>query len=115
MKRPKEVYAVTGYVKDSLAGQLKTQEHWSNIGMVEVNVERGFDEVMMRVNLGDVTEVRTGASIKGETLVQFILRDAFNVETVIRTTADIKGITRLYDPTLQLLIASATAKKITPF
>lgn len=114
MKSAKDVYAVTGYVPNKLAAQLTTQGNRSSAEIIDVKVERGFDEVMMRVKLSDVTEVRTGSSSKGETLVQLMLRDEFKVETIIKTSADFEGITRLYDPTLRLLIASATAKKITP-
>lgn len=114
MKKVKDNFAVTGYVPNEVASRLTTRDKQLTEGTIDVKVERGFDEVMMRVNLADVTEVRSGASSKGETLVQLMLRDEFNVQTIIKTPASFQGISRLYDPTLQLLIASATAKKITP-
>ena len=114
MKKTKEAYAVIGYVPDQVAAQLSSPERQQSGETVDVKVERGFDEVVMRVNLADVVEIRSGASRKSETLVQLMLRDGFKVETVIRTPANIKGISRLYDPALQLLIASATAKVIMP-
>jgi hypothetical protein len=103
-----ERFAVTGYLADASAKQLSSQRS----GHLEVRPERGYTDVVMRVDRADVTEVRTGSSVQGETLVQLILRDGANVETIIRTTADIRGITRFYDPTLTRLTAAATVKVI---
>ena len=103
-----ERFAVTGYVSDSVARQLKAQQP----GPIEVSPERGYSDVMMRMDGADITEVRIGASAQGETLVQLLLRDSAPVETVIRTTADANGISRFYDPILTRLTASASIKVI---
>ncbi len=103
-----ERFAITGYVSDSVAKQLKAQQR----GPIETSPERGYSDIMMRVDGADVAEVRIGASTQGETLVQLILRDSAFVETIIRTTADAKGVSRFHDPTLTRLIAVAVANSI---
>jgi hypothetical protein len=103
-----ERYAITGYVADPVASRLKA----TTPGTIEIAPERGHREVCMRVDGADVDEVRTGTSAHGETLVQLILRDGAVVETLFRTTADVKGVARFNDPTLARLTASATVKVI---
>jgi hypothetical protein len=66
----------------------------------------------MRVELADVTEVRLGASARGTTLVQLLLKDKANVETVQRAVASKLGLARFNDPVLARLTAAATAKVI---
>src|SRR5690348_9318824 len=101
-------FAITGYVPDNVAKQLKAQQP----GPIETSPERGYSDVLMRVDGADVAEVRIGASTQGETLVQLILRDSAPVETIIRTTADAKGVSRFHDPTLTRLTAVAVAHSI---
>lgn len=103
-----ERYAVTGYVSDEVAKQLSAKGQ----GKIDVKPERGYDDVVMRVDAGSIAEVRTGSSSQGETLVQLILRDGAPMETVIKMTADVKGIARFHDPALARLTAAATAKVI---
>jgi hypothetical protein len=103
-----ERYAITGYVPDAVAGQLQGR----HAGAVEVSPERGRQDVKMRVDLSAVTEVRTGSSAGGETLVQLLLQDGAQVETVITTTADPQGMKRFLDPALERLTAAATIKVI---
>jgi hypothetical protein len=103
-----ERYAVTGYLPDKTARELKP----GHAGSLDIAPEREHADVFMRIRGSDITEVRTGSSVNGHTLVQLLLRDGAQVETVIRTTADSKGITRFNDPTISRLTASATAKVI---
>jgi hypothetical protein len=105
----KTAYAVTGYVSNQLARKLSNKELR---GIIDVKPELGRDEVVARVSSEQIAEVRVGSSIKGETLVQLILRDNAQVETVIKTSANIKGIQQFNDPVLTRLVASATAKSI---
>ena len=81
-------------------------------GNIDVRVERGSDEVVMRVDQADIAEIRTGSSVKKEILVQVILRSSAGVETVVRTQANLKGVARFNDPLLQRPTATATAKSI---
>jgi hypothetical protein len=104
----KEALAVTGYVPDKALQELES----GSVEKIDVRVERGSDEVVMRVNRADVAEIRTGASIEGEILVQIILRAGATVETVVRTQANFAGVARFNDPVLQRLTATATAKSI---
>jgi hypothetical protein len=104
----KEAFAVTGYVADDIANQLQAK----GSGKIDVKVERGYEEIMMRVDQADVVEVRIGSSVNNEALVQLILRDGATVETVIRTPANTKGLSRFHDPILARLTAQATAKVI---
>jgi hypothetical protein len=103
-----ERYAITGYVSDVLAARLQGGQ----FGSVEVCPERGRQDVKMRVDLSAVTEVRVGSSLGGETLVQLLLQDGAQVETVITTTADPQGMKRFLDPALERLTAAATVKVI---
>ncbi len=104
----KEAYAITGYVSDDVVVRLKP----NSPGSVEVRPERGVSEVVMQVEGSNVTEIRTGASSGGETLVQLILRDEAAVNTVIRSTAASKGLKMFHDPAIARLTSSATAKVI---
>jgi hypothetical protein len=104
----REAFAVTGYVPDKVAEQLTA----GRSGKIDVKVERGSEEVFMRVDQADVTDLRVGSSVNNETLVQLILRDDAPVEQVIRTISNARGLSRLHDPTLTRLTAEATAKVI---
>jgi len=107
-----QALAVTGYVSAELVSEL-TDGAWISSGKrAEIQVQPGMDEVLMRVDASDVHEVRCGATSKGHTVVQLILKARAQVETVVKTVASLEGITRLNDPTLQRLTASATAKMI---
>src|SRR5262245_18852490 len=101
----KTAYAVTEYVSTQLAKKLSTKELK---GDVDVKPEPGRDEVVARVSSEDIADVRVGSSSRGETLVQLILRDCANVQTVIKTSANVAGLQRFNDPVLTRLIASAT-------
>jgi hypothetical protein len=103
-----ERYAVTGFVPDKIAHTLRAEHSDS----VEIYPERGAHEVFMRVKGSDISEVRRGSSEQGQTLVQLLLRDGAVVETVIRSTADVKGVARFHDLTISRLTASATVKVI---
>jgi hypothetical protein len=104
----KEAFAVTGYVPEKALQDLES----GRAGNIDVRVERGSDEVVMRVDQADIAEIRTGASVKKEILVQVILRSSAAVETIVRAQANLKGVARFNDPLLQRLTATATAKSI---
>jgi hypothetical protein len=104
----REAMAVTGYVPDNVARAL----HKDRSGSVEVSPEREVDEVVARVQRRDIAEVRVGASVRGTTLVQLILKTNATVETIVRTQANAKGLQRFYDPNLNRLRQAATAKNI---
>ena len=105
----KAAYAVTGYLSNQLARKLSNKELTD---VVDVKPEIGHDEVVARVRIDQIAEVRLGSSSKGDTLVQLILRDNAQVETIIKTSANLKGIQQFHDPVLTRLVASATAKSI---
>jgi hypothetical protein len=102
-----ERLAITGYVSDDVAKQLQAQQ----TGFIEVSPERGYHDVVMKVDGANIMKVRTGASVQSETLVQLILRDSV-VETVSKTTTHIHGVSLFRDPILTRLTATATAKSI---
>lgn len=104
----KEAFAVTGYVPEKALQDLES----GRTAKIDVRIERGSDEVVMRVDQADIAEVRAGASVKKEILVQVILRSGASVETVVRAQASLKGVARVNDPLLQRLTATATAKSI---
>jgi len=106
----KEAFAVTGYVPNEIAERLES----GNIGgaSVDLRAESGSDLVVMRVKMTEISEIRMGASAKGETLVQIILTENAHVETVVSTEANLQGLRRFNDPVVQRLTALATAKSI---
>jgi hypothetical protein len=106
----KEAFAVTGYLPKEIAEQLGS----GKIGgaSVDLRAESGSDLVVMRVKMTEISEVRMGPSAKGETLVQIILAEKAQVETVVSTEANLQGLRRFNDPVVQRLTALATAKSI---
>jgi hypothetical protein len=104
----REAFAVTGYVSADQAVRLRETRE----GVVELSPEQEAGQVSMRVEAGDVTEVRVGASRGKQTLVQLLLKDGATVETVVRHRATAQGLSQIFDPALHQLTASATAKKI---
>jgi len=79
-----EVHAVVGYLPDAAAkaaaqGQLKDA--------LQVRLEQGSDEMHVKINYADVLGVLTGASAKGETSVQVLLKPGAKVDTVSRGAA----------------------------
>ena len=104
----KEAFAVTGYVPDEALRKLESDV----AGKIDIRVERNSDEVVVRVDRADVAEIRAGASVNNETIVQVILRAGAAVETVVKAKASLEGIARFNDPVLQRLTATATAKSI---
>jgi hypothetical protein len=106
----KEAFAVTGYLPTEIAEQLQSGK--TDGGSLDLRAESGSDLVVMRVKMGEIAEVRVGATAKGETLVQIILAENAQVETVVRTEANLQGLRRFNDPVVQRLTALATAKSI---
>jgi hypothetical protein len=100
-----EAIAVTGYVPDKVAKQLR-KSGWES---VDVHPERKEGDTFVRVSASAVRDVRIGASKTGRTLVQLILQDDAEIETVTRSVP--KG-QRFFDPTLARITAAAIANKI---
>jgi hypothetical protein len=98
-----EAFAVTGYVPEKALQDLES----GSTANIDVRVERGSNEVVMRVDQADIAEIRAGASVKKEILVQVILHANARVETVVRAQANSKGVARFNDPLLQRLTATA--------
>lgn len=105
----REAMAVTGYLDEVLAKHLVAGEA---IPYVEVRPEAHIVDVVVRVRTGDIAETRVASSKDGLTLVQLILKDAASVETIVRTSADEKGLRAFHDPVLNRVRQEATAKKI---
>jgi hypothetical protein len=111
-----EVNAVIGYMPDDAAKALASAKQPS--GAVEVRLERGRDDMHVKIDAKDVAGVLLGASQKGETGVQVFLRDKASVETVARGFASdlvlrpIKDLTLFpYRPPLVSIFASPTLIK----
>ena len=66
-----QTMAVTGYVQHDVAQALAAGGYQ---GSLDVRPERGFDDVVARLDVADVAEVRVGALRDGESLVQWIRR-----------------------------------------
>ena len=80
-----EVTAVVGYMPDAEAKALASGKEPK--AAVLVRLERGSDEMHVRIEPKDVAGTLLGASKKGETAVQVFLRDKAAVETVTRGIA----------------------------
>ena len=79
-----EVAAVIGYMPDADAKALASGKERKDI---QVRLERGSDDVHVRIAGKDIAGTLLGASKKGETAVQVFLRDKAGVETVTRSLA----------------------------
>ena len=71
-------YAVIGYVSNEVAKSLGSHGYGKGL---EVRTERGSDHEIVRIKADDIVGVLQGASQKGETSVQVLLRDKAVVET----------------------------------
>jgi hypothetical protein len=80
-----EVTAVIGYMPDAEAKALASGKGQKDA--VQVRLERGSDEMHVRIAAKDIAGTLLGASKKGETAVQVFLRDKAGVETVSRGIA----------------------------
>ncbi len=78
-------YAVLGYVSDDVAKSLAGQETHGRA--LEVRIDRGNDQEIVRIPADAVAGVLQGASQGGETSVQVLLKDKAQVETVTRGLA----------------------------
>lgn len=79
------MYAVVGYVADDVAKSLDS----GGLGgrALELRVDQGKDQEIIRIQPDDIAGVLQGASRAGETSVQVLLKDRANVETVSRGLA----------------------------
>ena len=93
-----EVNAVVGYLPDAAAQALAYGKHPS--GPIEVTLDPGNQNMLVRINPKDVAGVLLGASKKGETGVQIFLNDKASVETVARSLADDLRLRPINDLTL---------------
>ena len=80
-----EVTAVIGYMPDAQAKSLAAGKEAKEA--VQVRLERGSDDMHVRIAAKDIAGTLLGASKKGETAVQIFLRDKAAVETVTRGIA----------------------------
>jgi hypothetical protein len=80
-----EVTAVIGYMPDAEAKALASGKGKND--SVQVRLERGSDDMHVRIAAKDIAGTLLGASKKGETAVQVFLRDKAGVETVSRGLA----------------------------
>lgn len=81
-----EVHAVIGYLPDA-AAKAAVQGHLKE--PLQVRMEQGKDEMHVKIDHADVLGVLTGASSKGETSVQILLKPGAKIDTVSRGAADL--------------------------
>ena len=105
-------YAATGYVSADVAARLRAEGRSALPDYVDVQVEPGEDEVVMRVRREDVADVRLGPTTEGHTGVQLILNEGHEVETVTKLRRQHVGIHRFADPTIGRLTAQAVITRI---
>lgn len=77
----KEINAVVGYVPDKVAKAVSSTGKYAET--LEVNMERGGD-MLVRIRPEGIAGVLVGASQKGETSVQVLLKENASLETVSR-------------------------------
>ncbi len=56
----REAFGVTGFIPDGLAERIQEEE--DAVDVLEVSVERGSADVVMRLDMASVDEVRLGAT-----------------------------------------------------
>ncbi|PYS88873.1 MAG: hypothetical protein DMF64_19245 [Acidobacteria bacterium] len=79
----KEVHAVVGYLSDKVAKALGPKGQSGE--PLEIKLERGGDgDTYVRISPNDIAGVLVGASQKGETSVQVLLKENATVETFTR-------------------------------
>ena len=93
-----EVNAVIGFLPDATAQALASGKQYA--GSIEVCLESGNQNMLVRINPKDVAGVLLGASKKGETGVQVFLNDKASVETVSRALATDLRLRPINDLTL---------------
>jgi len=91
------MHAVVGYLPEAIAktasqGHLKTP--------LEVRMEQGSDEMHVSIQAGDVIGVLLGATQKGETSVQVLVKPNAKLDTVARGTAADLVLQPIRDPGL---------------
>lgn len=102
-------YAVSGYVADDQVSARGGE--WAPSGdTVELLLEPGRRERVIRVPVKDVAEIRSAPQAGGHLMVQLVLREDANVETAVAGGVGDDSWSRLSDP---LLGVSATASVIT--
>ena len=79
-----EVHAVVGYLPDATA---KAAAQGNLKEALQVRLEQGKDDHHVKINHADVLGVLTGASSKGETSVQVLLKPSAKIDTVSRSSA----------------------------
>lgn len=77
-----EMNAVIGYMPDAAARALASGKLQGEA--IQIRLERGSDEMHVKVAPKDIAGVLLGASKKGETGVQVFLNEKASVETVSR-------------------------------
>lgn len=82
----KEVHAVVGYLPDKAAKSLATQGQYTEALEVKLDAGAGGN-TYVRIAPNDIAGVLVGASQKGETTVQVLLKDNATVETFTRAAA----------------------------
>jgi len=108
-KTQRTAFAVIGYVDDTTAASLASGALREPI---EVRVDPGTTDMIVRIDPTHVQDVRLGASSKGHTLVQLVLKDAARYETVIKPAAGQSELQLLRDPVLSHLTARAVLSVI---
>lgn len=78
-----EMNAVVGYLSDKAAKALSSKGQYAE--PLEIKLERGGDnDLHVRIRPDDIAGVLIGASLKGETGVQVLLKETATVETFSR-------------------------------
>ncbi len=91
-------HSVIGFVPD---GELKSLQAGGTSGQdLEIPIEAGKDEHLVRIRRPDVDEVRTGPSQGGHTSVQLVLKPGASYQYVINPASE--DFARVFDPGLHL-------------
>lgn len=93
-------YAVIGYVPDEVAKSLGAGGSGGYGKGLELRIQRGSDQEIVRVQPDHIAGVLQGASQGGETGVQVFLKENATVETVSRGVARDLHLRGISDPSL---------------
>ncbi len=84
-KAMKEINAVVGYLPDSVAKVVAARTGKRQV--LGVRMERGSDEMQVKISPSDVAGVLLGSSRDGETGVQVFLKEGASVDVVAHVAA----------------------------
>jgi hypothetical protein len=102
---------VMGYLPINIAEEIRTRGSAAAPALLEMLIEPGRDDVVVRVLQEDIAEIRVGPAQDDVALVQVILNEGHKVEAVVRQSVP-AGVELFEDPAIQRLSPRSIVKVI---